>query len=83
MSKNRRTKIEVIRDVLEVVRKGGEVKKTEIVYKANLNFGRTTTILKWLIDGGFIELEADRYKITERGEGILRELEKLPTLLKS
>ncbi len=83
MSKKRRTKIEVIRAVLEIVRKGGEVKKTEIVYGANLNFERASRILKWLIEGGFIELKADKYKITEKGEDILREIEKVASLFKS
>lgn len=83
MSKKRRTKIEVIRDMLEIVRKSEEVKKTEIVYGANLNFERASKILKWLIAGGFIELNADKYKITEKGEDIFREIEKVATLFKS
>lgn len=83
MSKKRRTKIEVIRDVLEIVRKGGEVKKTEIVYGANLNFERASRIIKWLTEGGLIESDSDGYKITERGEEILREIEKLGALFKS
>ncbi|MBC8521491.1 MAG: transcriptional regulator [Methanomicrobia archaeon] len=82
MSKKRRTKIEVIRDVLEIVRKSEEVKKTEIVYGANLNFERASGILKWLIAGGFIVSGSNRYKITEKGEDILRELEKVATLFK-
>ncbi len=83
MSGKRRTKIEVIRDVLEIARKGGEVKKTEIVYGANLNFERASRILKWLIEGGFIESKSDKYKTTEKGEEILREIEKLAVLFKS
>jgi len=82
MSKKRRTKIEVIRDVLEVVRKSEEVKKTEIVYGANLNFGRASGIIKWLIAGGLIVSGSNRYKITEKGEDILREREKVATLFK-
>jgi len=46
MSQKRRTKIEIIRDVLEIMRNRGSVKKTEIVYGANLNFGSASGILK-------------------------------------
>ena len=82
MSKKRRTRIEIMRDVIEIMRKEGGVKKTEIVYGANLNFVRASRIIKWLIEKELVTVESDRYEITEKGEEILREIDKLGTLFK-
>jgi len=72
-----------MRDMLEVVREGeGEVNKTKIVYGANLNFERASRILNWLIEMGLVRSNSDTYKITERGEEISREIDKLVTLFK-
>ena len=78
MSKKRRTQVEIIRDVLKIVRERATgVKKTEIVYGANLNFERASRILKWLIEKGLVKAKSDRYEITEKGEEVLREIYKL------
>ena len=83
MSNKRRTRIEIMRDMLEVVREGeGKVNKTKIVYGANLNFERASRILNWLIERGLVRSNSDTYKITERGEEISREIDKLVTLFK-
>lgn len=58
------------------------VKKTEIVYGANLNFERASRILKWLIEKGLVKVESDRYEITEEGEEILREFDELVTFFR-
>ena len=71
-----------MRDMLEVVSKGGEVNKTKIVYGANLNFERASRTLDWLIGKGLVRSNSDTYKITERGEEISREIDKLVTLFK-
>lgn len=80
MSKQRRTKIEIIRDMLGLILKNGAVNKTEIAYGTNLNFERTSRILKWLIDNGLVKTGSDRYELTARGEDILREIHKLAAL---
>jgi len=83
LSNKRRTRIEIMRDMLEVVREGeGGVNKTKIVYGANLNFERASRILNWLIERGLVRSNSDTYKITERGEEISREIDKLVTLFK-
>ncbi|MCK4736235.1 MAG: hypothetical protein KAT65_27530 [Methanophagales archaeon] len=83
MSNKRRTRIEIMKDMLEVVREGeGGVNKTKIVYGANLNFERASRILNWLIERGLVRSNSDTYKITERGEEISREIDKLVTLFK-
>jgi len=72
-----------MKDMLEVVREGeGGVNKTEIVYGANLNFERASRILNWLIERGLVRSNSDTYKITERGEEISREIDKLVALFK-
>ena len=71
-----------MRDMLEVVSKGGEVNKTKIVYGANLNFERASRTLDWLIGKGLVMEKSDRYAITEKGEEILREIYKLAALFK-
>ncbi len=83
MSTKRRTKIEIIRDILEVVSNGNggeKINKTKVVYGANLNFERASRILNWLIEKGLVKVDSDTYKITERGEEILREIGKLVAL---
>ncbi|MCK4527879.1 transcriptional regulator [candidate division WOR-3 bacterium] len=82
MSNKRRTRIEIMRDMLEVVSKGGKVNKTKIVYGANLNFERASRILDWLIGKGLVMEKSDRYAITEKGKEILREIYKLAALFK-
>ena len=83
MSNKRRTRIEIMKDMLEVVREGeGGVNKTKIVYGANLNFERASRILNWLIGKGLVRSNSDTYKITEKGEEISREIDKLVTLFK-
>lgn len=62
--------------------KEGEVSKTEIVYVANLNFERASRILKWLMEKGWVESNTDTHQITERGEEILKGIDKLAALFK-
>ena len=82
MSKKRRTKIEIIRDILKILTKyGGGVKKTKIVYGANLNFDRASSVLNWLIEAELVVSVSDTYKITEKGEEALREIDNLVALL--
>lgn len=82
MSKKRRTRVEIMRDVFVIMRKEGGVKKTEIVYGANLNFKRASRMINWLIEKDLVKVESDRYEITEKGEEIFREIDKLGTLFK-
>ena len=66
------------RDKLEIVRsicKDG-AKKTEIVYKANLNFKNAEGYLKWLIDREMIMKEGKIFKITFKGSELLANLQR-------
>jgi predicted transcriptional regulator len=71
-----------MKDMLEVLSKGEEVNKTKIVYGANLNFERASRILNWLMEKGLVKSNSDTYKITEKGEEVSREIDKLATLFK-
>ena len=76
-SRNReqRSKLEIITDILFVARNGA--KKTEIVYKANLNFTRVTSYLAYLEGKGLIEHSGALYTSTSRGKEFLRDYQEM------
>ena len=61
----RRNKIDIAADIIEIAMNG--VKKTSIVYLANLNFTIFGQYLKLLSEKGFIEVENGLVYTTERG----------------
>jgi len=67
--KERRSKLEIIANILSAALKGA--KKTEIVYKANINFRRIEEFLSFLIEKGLIEHTNGEYKTTSRGKEFL------------
>lgn len=79
--KNRRSKLEIYLDVLNVI-KGGTTKPTRIMYGANLSWKLLQGILGSLVSQGLIEetdLSASRdkrtnriYHITKKGDGVIR-----------
>jgi predicted transcriptional regulator len=74
--KERRDKLEIVADILFVA-KGG-AKKTEIVYKANLNFNRIELYLPDLEEKGLIGTTAEGiYKTTEKGKEFLYDYKKM------
>ena len=62
----RRTRLEIIHDILEVARSG--VNKTRIVYKANLNFKLLDEYLAYLKRFGLVTVEQRIIKTTENGK---------------
>ena len=65
----RRNKIDIAADIIAIAMNG--VKKTSIVYLANLNFTIFGQYLKLLSEKGFIEVENGLVYTTERGIGFL------------
>ena len=59
--------MEIVRDVLQILRARGALNKTEIVYGANLNYERASCIINWLIEHELITVESGKYMITENG----------------
>lgn len=77
--KGRRSRFEILLDVLSIARHGA--RKTEIVYKANLNFGRIDSYLSYLADKALIEKSEPFYTTTERGHEFLRDYQTLERLI--
>ncbi|RZN44099.1 MAG: transcriptional regulator [Methanophagales archaeon ANME-1-THS] len=77
--KERRGRLEIMVEVLSIAR--GGVGKTEIVYKANLNFKRVKRYLAYLEEKGLIENSRLGYKTTDKGEEFLRDYQKMSELL--
>ena len=69
--KERRSKLEILADILLVSKSGAG--KTEIVYKANLNFERLRSYLAYMEANGLLENLGSIYKSTERGKKFLRD----------
>ena len=62
----RRNNLDIYADILKVANQGA--KKTQIVYKANLNFNILKTHMNALMQRGFIEQNARHYFTTEKGK---------------
>lgn len=77
--KVRRSRMDIIADILSVAME--ETKKTQIVYKANLNFRRVEGYLHYLLDRGLIENTDGGYKTTEKGKEFLSDYQKMKRLL--
>ena len=69
----KRDKLEIARNILLLCKDGA--KKTEIVYKVNLNFKNAEGYLKWLIDREMILKEGKFFRLTSRGSELLTNLE--------
>ncbi|ASJ01771.1 hypothetical protein A3L09_00085 [Thermococcus profundus] len=73
----RRSRVEVVADILRATNGVGAT-KTQIVYRANLNFKLASRYLRHLLEKGYIE-EAERdgkkiYLATQKGQAFLRRL---------
>jgi len=64
--KMRRSKIDIVVDVLEVTKNG--VNKTAIVYKTNLNFKLAEKYLLLLEKQGLLEKKSDKYFTSDKGK---------------
>lgn len=71
----RRSRVEIIADIIRAANGVGAT-KTQIVYRANLNFKLASRYLEYLIENGYIqEIERGRKKVfisTEKGQAFLR-----------
>ncbi len=69
----RRCKIEIILEILEITRHGAN--KTRIIYGANLNFKKATSLLDELVKLGLLVVEKSNgrvvYRITDKGLNLL------------
>jgi len=68
----KRTRLEIIRDILEVIKsRNGKIKPTHILYKSNLSHGMMEQYLSELIEKKLIEeiklAKGKSYRVTEQG----------------
>ena len=78
----RRTKIEIIHDILtSIQQKGGKIKPTHLLYKSNLSHKKMMEYLKELMDkkmvGEIFEGKDKKYIITEEGLKYIFEFKKI------
>jgi predicted transcriptional regulator len=71
----RRSRIDIIIDVLEAAIKG--INKTSVVYKSNLNFRLAEKYLELLQNHGMVENRGDKYITTEKGNIFLKKAKEL------
>ena len=85
MSRRRRSRVEVIKDILKEARRGAN--KTRIMYRSNLNFASFNRYFRELIEKGLIvEAESNPdgtkiYKTSEKGLQLLEVLERADELI--
>jgi predicted transcriptional regulator len=80
----RRSRLEIIRGILEIARRGAT--KTQIVYKSNLNFRLADECLARLLKAGYITVRKGddsraRFSTTEKGMSFLIELTRLARVI--
>ncbi len=80
--KERRSKSQILIDILRVVqRKGGKAKSTHILYGANLSHKRLKMHLDMLMESGFLEMISiggrTYFKITPKGIKFIIEYKKV------
>jgi predicted transcriptional regulator len=69
-SKNRR-RLDIVRDMLSIA--SVKVRKTRIMYQANLNYAQVEKYLGGLLEGGLVECDGDsHYLITPKGKEFLQ-----------
>ena len=77
----KRTRLEVIRDILDVLQKNRKVKITHLIYKANLSNNSIKPYLEDLFKNNLIEQyleeEVRLFKITNKGLEFLQEFNKI------
>ena len=78
----RRTKIEIIHDILWAIQeKGGKIKPTHLLYKSNLSYKKMLEYLGELISKGMVGesmfKEKKVYMITDKGLHYVQEFKKI------
>jgi predicted transcriptional regulator len=85
--KTKRTKLEIIRDLLDTLQKNRKVKITHLIYKANLSNNSIKPYLEELLRNGlmeqFFEDEQRLFKITSKGNEFLMEYSKIKVFSES
>lgn len=76
-----RNRLQIVADILSVVQ--GGVKKTQIMYQANLSFKLSNRYLTEILDAGLVDFDGvSLYVLTPKGEEFLRRYEQYSRRLK-
>ncbi len=78
---NRRSEIEVIASILDIAR--SSIKKTKIMYQANLSYTQLQKYLAFLTNIEFLAVDGRAYRTTKRGEEFLFYWTKMLALLET
>jgi len=78
----RRTKIEIINDILGAIQqKGGKIKPTHLLYKSNLSYKKMLEYVNELITKEMVKEDAFKgkkvYTITDKGISYIQEFKKI------
>jgi predicted transcriptional regulator len=76
----RRNNLDISADILQVAQTGA--KKTQIVYKANLNFLLVKKYLNNLMEKDFVNKADTRYYTTEKGKDFLRSYQEFSSMVR-
>jgi predicted transcriptional regulator len=76
----RRNNLDISAEILQVAQAGA--KKTQIVYKANLNFLLLKKYMKNLIEKDFVNKNDTHYYTTEKGMDFLRSYQELSSMVR-
>ena len=72
----KRSDVGITLDIMRLVRRGE--RKTRIMYGANLSYEMLTRYLDFLLERGFIAETVDKgYAVTDKGAGLMADLERL------
>jgi len=79
LTKAKRNRLETLNAILTTSAKG--VKKTHIMYRANLSHQQLEKFLEFLTSKGLIMKEGDYYNTTSKGLIFIEEFEKIQSLM--
>ncbi len=83
----KRTKLEVTRDILDILQKNRQVKITHLIYKANLSNNSIKPYMQYLLSNKMMEEVKDKdkrfFKITPKGNEFLMEFSKIKVFSES
>ena len=83
---NKRTKLEITRDILRALKDSRSLKITRLIYKSNLSNNSIKPYVKNLLDSGLIEISGEQekqFQITVKGREFLEEFSKIRILTES
>ena len=74
----KRERLDIIRDILKVIRENRQIKPTRLLYASNLSPQMFRDYINELISKGFIQLDIDKkekktFSITKKGNEFLQE----------